>query len=366
MTSDYVVDQIDVSCYTIPTSSPEADGTLEWDSTTMVVVEMRSADVMGLGWTYGHKATALLARDLAEKYIRGESALDLPRLHARMLRQVRNDGWQGVAAMAVSALDIALWDLKAKLLEVPLAQMFGQAASSVMVYGSGGFTTYTDEQLKEQLGGWVAQGIRAVKIKVGANAGVERHRISVVRDAVGDAELFIDANGACSSAQEALRLAEIAGECGVGWFEEPVSSDRLDELRWMRERAPVGMEIAAGEYGYDPYYFERMLQAKAVDVLQIDATRCHGFTGFLNAAAIASGFGVPLSAHCAPALHMHVAGAVSGFRHIEYFHDHARIESLLLEGCIAPKHGCLAPDLSRAGMGYVFKRKDAEQFAVRV
>lgn len=124
------------------------------------------------------------------------------------------------------------------------------------------------------------------------------------------------------------------------------------------------MEIAAGEYGYDSLYFRRMLEAEAVDVLQLDATRCKGFSGFLDGAAIAASFGSPVSAHCAPSLHMHVGCAIPKFRHVEYFHDHARIEKMLFDGFITPKDGELRPDQSRPGMGLVFKHADAERFVV--
>ncbi len=128
---------------------------------------------------------------------------------------------------------------------------------------------------------------------------------------------------------------------------------------------PGGMDIAAGEYGYDCFYFRRMLEAEAVDVLQLDATRCKGFTGFLRGAAIAASFGCPISAHCAPSLHMHAGCAVRGLRHVEYFHDHARIEQMLFDGFISPVNGQLTPDRSRPGLGLKFKRQDAERFAIK-
>jgi L-alanine-DL-glutamate epimerase-like enolase superfamily enzyme len=151
----------------------------------------------------------------------------------------------------------------------------------------------------------------------------------------------------------------------VSWFEEPVSSDHLSDLRRVREHAPSGMDIAAGEYGYDGFYFRRMLEAEAVDVLQLDATRCKGFTGFLQGAAIAASFGCPVSAHCAPSLHMQAGCAVKDFRNVEYFHDHARIEQMLFDGFIAPVEGRLTPDRSRPGLGLAFKKKDAERLAVK-
>jgi L-alanine-DL-glutamate epimerase-like enolase superfamily enzyme len=256
-----------------------------------------------------------------------------------------------------------LWDLKAKLFEVPLVVLLGKCRDRVPVYGSGGFTSYSIDRLQKQLGGWAEQGIRMVKMKVGSHPEEDRDRVSAARAAIGNhVQLFVDANGAYSRKQ-ALRMAEQFAEFDVRWFEEPVSSDDLEGLRLIRDRAPAGMEIAAGEYGYDQYYFRHMLEAGAVDLLQADATRCEGISGFLRASVLAQSFHTPFSAHTAPSVHCHPCCALSEFRHIEYFHDHARIEQMLFDGAAVPVDGNLIPDLSRPGMGLEFKRKDARRFA---
>lgn len=363
MTSDPQIRKIDISVYTIPTDAPEADGTLAWNSTTMIVAEITAGNIVGTGYTYGNRATATMAQTLAEKCLLHQSPFDIPRLHQSLLREARNNGTRGIAAMAISALDVALWDLKARLLGCPVAQLLGRAHDRVPVYGSGGFTSYSDSQLKKQLSGWADAGMTMVKMKVGTDPAADPHRVRTARKAIGeDTALFVDANGAYS-VKQALTLAQVFDEFGVRWFEEPVSSDHLSDLHLIRERAPVHMEIAAGEYGYDPFYFRRMLEAGAVDVLQADATRCGGFTGFLCAAQIAASFGFSLSAHCAPSLHLHVAAATPHFRHIEYFHDHVRIESLFFDGFIAQKNGSLQPDLSRPGLGLTLKRREALRYA---
>jgi L-alanine-DL-glutamate epimerase-like enolase superfamily enzyme len=161
-----------------------------------------------------------------------------------------------------------------------------------------------------------------------------------------------------------LAFAETFTEYGVSWFEEPVSSDDLEGLRLLRDRAPTGMNIAAGEYGYDLFYFRRMLDAGAVDVLQADATRCAGITGFLRVGALCEARPLPLSAHCGPSLHAHPCCAVGPVRHVEYFHDHVRIEHMLFDGALTPVNGALRPDLSRPGLGLEFKRADAERYVV--
>ncbi|MFP5229165.1 MAG: enolase C-terminal domain-like protein [Acidobacteriota bacterium] len=357
------IHQCEVSAYTIPTDAPEGDGTLQWNSTTLVLAQIEAGGKTGLGYTYGHKAVATLARWLAERCLLHQPALDIPALHHSMRQQVRNDGSPGIASMAMAALDIALWDLKAKLFECALVDLLGQAQPGVAAYGSGGFTTYNQKQLTDQLSGWAAEGCRFVKMKVGANPSADPQRVREARAAIGTGvSLFVDANGAFSTRQ-AIAMADQFAEFGVRWFEEPVSSDDLTDLRRVRDRAPDAMEIAAGEYGYDSLYFRRMLEHASVDVLQLDATRCKGFTGFLEGAAVAASFGCPISAHCAPSLHMHAGCAIPGFRHVEYFHDHVRIEQMLLDGFIPVRDGQLRPDRSRHGLGLIFKHKDAERFA---
>lgn len=353
-----------VSVYSVPTDAPESDGTLEWDSTTLVLVEIDASGKHGLGYSYADSSTATLIRDKLAKIVEGRDALDIAGAWQAMVCAIRNLGRPGVASMAISAIDNALWDLKAKLLELPLCKLLGMARETAPVYGSGGFTSYTDQQLSDQLGGWARAGMRMVKMKVGREPWRDPERVRVARDAIGnDVQLFVDANGAYSRKQ-ALQLAQMFADCGVAWFEEPVSSDDLEGLRLIRDRAPAEMDIAAGEYGYDACYFRRMLAAGAVDVLQADATRCAGITGFVQASALCEAFLVPLSAHCAPSIHAHPACASRPLRHIEYFHDHARIEHMLFDGALTPVDGALHPDLSRPGLGIEFKRKDARRFEV--
>jgi L-alanine-DL-glutamate epimerase-like enolase superfamily enzyme len=355
---------LDVSAYLIPTDFPESDGTFAWDSTTLIVVELRAGDARGIGFTYSDLSAATLIRHRLASLVVGSNALDIGELRSRLFRSVRNVGRAGIAATAISAVDNALWDLKARLLDLPLVKLLGQVRSSVAVYGSGGFTSYSIPQLQQQLRGWAELGIRAVKMKVGRDPEADQARVAAARAAIGpDCELFVDANGAYDRRQ-ALDQARTFAQARVRWLEEPVSSDDLEGLRFVRDHAPAEMRIAAGEYGYDPYYFRRMLEAGAVDVFMPDATRCGGVTGFLEAAAISDSFFTPVSSHCAPSMHLHVACAVDRFDMVEWFHDHARIESQLFDGSAQPLNGLLTPDLSRSGHGLELRRADAEHFRV--
>jgi len=354
------IESVEARAYIVPTDAPESDGTLEWTSTTLVVARVAAAGARGIGYTYADGATATLIREKLAAVLLGRDALDISARYVDLVRALRNLGRAGVGGMALSALDVALWDLKAKRLGVSLGLLLAPARRAIRAYGSGGFTSYSRERLCGQLAGWARDGLTAVKMKVGRDAAADVRRVADARAAIGpDVELFVDANGAYAQ-EVALRQAEAFGESDVHWFEEPVSSDDLAGLRLLRERRPAGMAIAAGEYGYDTMYFRRMLSAGAVDTLQADATRCGGVTGFLDAAALADAFGVPLSSHCAPALHVALCCAARRAIHLEYFHDHVRIESMLFDGAPRPRDGMLAFDATRAGLGIELKERDAE------
>lgn len=349
--------------YTIPTDAPEADGTFSWDSTTMIVVELQCGNTAGLGYTYSSKVAAPLCRELIDKIVVGSDPWQNADTFHRLRVAQRNYGREGIAATALSAIDVALWDLKAKLLNQPLVALLGQAHDGAPVYGSGGFTAYDDAQLTAQLGGWAEQGIPRVKMKVGTDSCDDLRRVGVARKAIGDAtELFVDANGAYARKQALEFAKRFHEDYGVVWFEEPVSSDDLNGMRLVRDNGPDGLEIAAGEYGFTDMYLRNMLESESIDVLQADATRCGGVTGFMGASVMAQAHPLPLSAHCAPSLHLHLACASSPLRHVEYFHDHVRIESSVFDGFRAPEKGVMYPDLSRPGLGLVFKQQDAEVY----
>lgn len=355
------VTRVTASAYTIPTDAPEADGTIAWDSTTLIVCQVEAGGETGLGYTYSDASNAaFIVRKLAP-VIEGASVFDIPAALLAMQRHVRNLGREGLAATAISAVDAALWDAKAKLLGLPLATLLGQVRASVPVYGSGGFTSYDDATLQRQLAGWVEQaGCHWVKMKVGSDPERDPQRVRAARQAIGDAALFVDANGAFSR-KRALDFAELCADEGVTWFEEPVSSDDIEGLRLLRDSVPAPIEIAAGEYAYTLDGVHRTLPV--VDVQQVDASRCCGISGFLAAGALCEAHHVDLSGHCAPSLHRHAACAVPRLRHLEYFHDHVRIEAMLFDGAARARDGVIRPDSSRPGLGLELRHADAARYA---
>jgi L-alanine-DL-glutamate epimerase-like enolase superfamily enzyme len=355
---------MEVSAFTVPTETPESDGTFTWSETTLVLVRVSACGAAGLGYSFADVATATLIDSHLKKEILGRNALDISEIWTAMVRAIRNLGRPGICSMAISAVDNALWDLKARLLNVCVADLLGRAHRSIAAYGSGGFTSYSDAELRRQLSGWVEQGLNQVKMKIGSNPAADVARVRAAREAIGpDAELFVDANGAYDR-KEALSKAACFAGLGVSWFEEPVASDDLEGLRLIREHAPPGIRIAAGEYGYDLFYFRRVLEAKSVDVLQADATRCAGITGFLAAGSLCAAFSTQFSAHTAPSLHAHAACAAPSAINVEYFLDHYRIEQMFFEGALRPSGGMLHPDSARPGFGLECKRPDMEKYRV--
>jgi L-alanine-DL-glutamate epimerase-like enolase superfamily enzyme len=360
------IDGLTAATYQIPTDAPEADGTLTWTSTTMIVARVRAGGCVGTGWTYGAAAVRAVIADKLAPIVIGRDALDVAGAYAEMSRSTRNIGRLGVAACAISAVDVALWDLKARLLDLRLGRLLGRVRDTVSIYGSGGFTSYSDDQLAAQFNGWVhEQHIPRVKMKIaeswGAREDRDLARIAQARKIIGpDTELYVDANGGYTRKQ-AIRVAHAATAYDVRWLEEPVSSDDLTGLREVRDQ--VQADVAAGEYGFDLPYFMRLVPA--VDCLQADVSRCGGITEWQRVAAVAAANNLEISGHCAPYLHLDVATATPNLRHLEWFHDHVRIETMFFDGAEPPEPGgILRPDPNRPGHGLEFREDAARQYQI--
>jgi L-alanine-DL-glutamate epimerase-like enolase superfamily enzyme len=357
------IERVEVGCYRFPTPTPESDGTLRWDSTTAVTVEVIADGLGGLGWTYSGAAAAYVVHEKLTATVLGKPVSEIPCLWAAMRGACRNLGTKGLVMQAISAIDVALWDLKSRLLSTPLVALLGGARDRIPIYGSGGFTSSSDTQLSEDVCAWKAAGCTAMKIKIGRDRGEaldwDLRRVERFRELAGDdVELMVDANGAYSPGQ-ARRVGTALDRQGVVWFEEPVSSDDTEGLAVVR--GAVSCDVAAGEYISDVYDADRL--SPAVDCLQLDVTRCGGYTGFMRAAAVAAAHNRDVSAHCAPALHAHVAAAIPNFRHVEWFNDHVRLEAELVEGAPHVDSGGLLVPTSHGGHGMTLAAR-AEPYRV--
>ena len=361
------IDSVRASAYEIPTDSQESDGTLSWSSTVLVVVEVDAGGETGTGYTYAHQAAATLVTGKLAGIVEKRDALDVRAAWSAMVHEVRNLGATGLTAMAISAVDAALWDLKARLLGQPLVVVLDAMHDTVPVYGSGGFTSYDDEQLSDQLAGWVDQGIPRVKLKVGRDPERDRHRLTVARKAVGDdTELYADANGAWS-VRDAVEWVHIArSEFGVRWMEEPVSSDDLRGLRMVRAQAPGGIDIAAGEYLLEPLAGRSDAARRSGRLLAAGCDPLSGHHRIPGRGRLAAdAHQLDVSAHCAPQQSAHACAAVRRLRHLEYFHDHTRIEAMAFDGVLPVEPGgVLRPDRGRPGNGLCLRRQALERFRV--
>jgi L-alanine-DL-glutamate epimerase-like enolase superfamily enzyme len=362
------IESITVHAFEFPTDGPdgqEQDGTLTWSSTTLILVEARAGGHTGVGYTYGEVSTALLAESKLADVVTGMDALAPPAAWRQMSVQLRNAGQPGIGAMALSATDVALWDLKARLLGQPLHRVVPSFRNEVPIYGSGGFTNYPVPRLVEQIRQWAELGLPRMKIKTSRDPRADPTRLAAVRKEAGDAvDLLTDANGALNRKSALYWADRFAGEWGVCWLEEPVSSQDREGLRLLRDCGPAGLDIAAGEYGYVLPDFAALLNAGAVDCLQADVTRCGGITGLLQVGGLAEAHQMDLSGHCAPAVSAHALCGVPHVRHLEYFHTHVRIESLAFDGTLSPEGGALHPDPGRPGLGLDVKWVDVEPYRV--
>jgi L-alanine-DL-glutamate epimerase-like enolase superfamily enzyme len=326
-------------------------------------VTVLAGGTSGLGWTYSTSAAAVLVTDHLEPAIRTWDADDIAGAWSAMHRACRNLGTRGLVLQAISAVDVALWDLKARLLGVPLTRLLGRCRDAVPVYGSGGFTSMTEEELGGQVEGWRRAGCPAMKIKIGEAWGrcEERdlERVTALRRFAGPSTaLMVDANGGYRRGQ-AGRVGAQLDALGVTWFEEPVSSDDIEGLRALRTE--LRCDVAAGEYVAD--LADARLLVDAVDCLQLDATRCGGYTGFLRGAALAAAHQLDVSPHCAPALHLPVAAAIPNLARMEWFADHARLEPLLLDGVPEVRDGAMPVRADGAGHGYRLAEERSGQSA---
>jgi len=355
------IDKLDVAAYCIPTDLPESDGTLTWDSTTIVIVKLWSGGTCGLGYTYSDKSLVPLIRNKCEPVVIGQDSDSVNSIVNSLHAAMRNLGNTGLATMAVAAVDNALWDLRARIYQIPLVKLIGMCRSKIESYGSGGFTSYSEEQLNKQLTEWAVHGFKAVKMKIGRYPEQDKKRVAIARESIGNSvQLFVDANGAYYP-KDACLAAHMLDEFGVSWYEEPVQHSDKDGLRFVREHVSPKLRISSGEYGFNLRYFKDLLTLGCIDIIQADATRC-GTTCFLKVAALCESFHIPFSAHTAPSLHMNLCCSLPPAINVEYFHDHVRIEQMLFDGAAKAENGYLIPDLTVEGNGLLFKEQEAERY----
>ena len=331
-----------------------------------MLVEAHAGDRVGLGYTYGDAAAGALVRDTLAEVVEGRDALAVTASWQALGRACRNLGRPGLASMAIAAVDTALWDLKARLLELPLATLLDAAHEAVPIYGSGGFTSYSDERLAEQLGGWAEQGIPRVKMKVGREPERDLHRVEVAREAIGEeTELYVDANGALSRKEAlavrrrvrgALRRALVRGAGQLGRPGRPAPAPRPgaggDGDRRRRVRLHAALLRADARGGC------RRLPAGGRHSLRGDhrlPARRRSLSGALAPALGALRAFDPRPSRAARSCRCATSNTSTTTR------GSSRSSSTASS---SPVGGELRPDLSRPGNGLELKRADAATYAI--
>lgn len=254
----------------------------------------------GWGEGYGPADVVRAGVEFFAPLILGGDPLHTGALWQRMHARGHDFARRGVLLAALSAIDVALWDLKGKMLGTPVHVLLGgKRREAVSVYATG---LYFDEEpnltarLATEAVGYVAQGFRAVKMKVGLGVGADAANVRAVRAAIGPAvQLMIDANHAFSL-REALDLVRRVEDCAITWFEEPLAPDDYEGYRELRGRSSI--PIAAGECEYGVAGFHQLFGARAVDIAQPDLCACGGFTEVQRIAALARAHGVDVTPHC--------------------------------------------------------------------
>ena len=322
--------------------------------------------LQGLGLGGGAQA----ARELIERTLKprllGQDPLHIERLWDEMFWAIRGVGRKGLAFCALSAVDIALWDLKAKFFEVPLYRLLGPYTETVPIYGSGGWTHFSvDELIAEQVG-YVERGMRSVKMKVGKDFGQSERediqRLAAVREAVGDdVELLIDANNGYY-AKQAIRMAAEFAPYRVGWFEEPVLADDIEGLAAVARA--IDIPVATGEHEYTKYGFKDLIARGGADIVQPDVGRCGGVTEWMKVAHLAHAFNLPVAPHAYQLVHLHLACATPNLRIVEYLGVVAEMDEIVYRDVPQPEGGMLSPFADKPGLGLALDPVAVDKYAV--
>ncbi|WP_323172222.1 mandelate racemase/muconate lactonizing enzyme family protein [Natrialba sp. PRR66] len=310
----------------IPLAEPVSFSNRTLTARDHAITFVRTADGReGVGYSLGYEGAHLISQaveSLLEPMLVGEDPRDTERLWREMYDGTVQIGRSGLLLRAISTVDIALWDLKAKIAEQPLYKLLGGHADAVPAYASGGY--YRDDKghegLREEMRRYVDEGHDVVKMKVGRRSPeAEADRVAAVREEIGDERiLLLDANGAWSSATEAIRNCRAFEPYDPYFIEEPVMIDSTEAMTAVNDA--ISYPVATGELEGPRYDFERLYSDGAATILQPDATVCGGITEWLKIAHYAAALDVPIAPHYNWNLHASLVGSIENALWVEYFY----------------------------------------------
>jgi L-alanine-DL-glutamate epimerase-like enolase superfamily enzyme len=310
----------------------------------------------GIGVTYhevgGEATKALIERNIAHKLV-GRDPLETEVLWSELTTYLRGVGRKGLLFCALSAIDIALWDLKGKIFGVPLYRLLGGNKTHIPVYASGGWTSFSDEELVASMKSNVDTGYSMIKFKVGVEGGKNINRdvirVRKVREAVGpNVGIMLDANN-CWDAATGVQFANRVRELDIMWIEEPVPADDIPGLA--RFRRATDIPLATGEHEYTRYGVRDLILAEAADIVMADGARAGGYTEMLKIAALTQAWNLKFSPHAMENIHIHLVSAAPNAPFLERLTMFEDITAKTFKNVPWPKRGFIdIPDLPGLGL----------------
>jgi D-arabinonate dehydratase len=319
------IERVEALAVSIPLPQPVADAVRRITHRDHVIVKVRAKEgPEGLGFALGYdgsRAMLALIDEIFRPLLEGADAFATEHLWAEMYRQSIQAGRRGAALRAISAIDIALWDLRGKAAGLPVMELLGVHRKKMRCYATGGYyrAGQSVEELVREVQETAALGFSAVKLKVGAlSAAEDARRVGAVRRALGDDfDILLDANGGWKSAPEAIAAMERLEEFRPYWIEEPVRADNLTAMARIAEA--IRTPVATGELEATRWAFAQLAERRAAAILQPDATVCGGVSEWLKIAHMAAAFDIPVAPHYHWDIHTQLCAAIPNAIFIEYF-----------------------------------------------
>jgi L-alanine-DL-glutamate epimerase-like enolase superfamily enzyme len=352
------IKSVNVHLVSLPLKNAVADSWRRVESVGYTIVRIATDQGLeGHAVTYrdgsgGHAIRSLVNHGIAPRLI-GRNPLETEVIWQELVQCFRGIGRKGLTFCALSVIDIALWDLKGKILGLPLYRLLGGNNPKVPVYASGGWTSHSDDALVAEARGMVGQGYGTIKIKVGVEGGDnpkrDIRRVHMVREAIGpDVALLLDANN-CWDTATGVRFANSVRDCDIFFLEEPVIADDIPGLA--RFKRGTDVPLATGEHEYTKYGVRDLVLAEAADVIQVDATRTGGITEVLKIAAIIQAWNLKFAPHSMPYMHMHLVAALPNSLFVESLNLYEGLTAHVYRNAPVPSGSYLQiPDLPGLGL----------------
>ncbi|NEU31448.1 mandelate racemase/muconate lactonizing enzyme family protein [bacterium LRH843] len=316
------ITDIKTTIVSIPFSKPLAVSTFNLESRDVVIVEVTTDQgVTGIGYmmTLGRGIRTLksvIDNELKDLVI-GEDPFYRQKIWEKLWWQLNFFGRKGAAVYAISAIDVALWDIMGKITNLPIHSLLGPSKDKLEAYGGGGWLSLSIDEILDEVENYKKLGLKAYKMRVGLQDWrKDVERVKAVRDAFGyDLEIMIDANQGLDVASSIILGRELE-KLGVYWFEEPVHADDIAGLAQIAET--LDMRVATGETEYGRYGFKDIIDRKAADIIQIDIQRVGGITEWIRVANMADAWGLKVTPHLFWEISNQLTCAVPNAVYIEY------------------------------------------------